>query len=320
MAVQTEPNLLKRRDVDALKTVEAAFHSGPLADLLPSAPELERRSGLTKEEFEREYRFQGRPVVLEGYAADWPSVRDWTFRNLAERCADVPVVVDSYSSAAARKSTFGAFVTRLEESAGSGADPLYLQEWYYQTTAPELAADMPELDIARYDFRRELYGEAASTNHQLWIGQRGGITRLHQDAYSVDVMHAQIVGEKLWYVMGPDAELLPGPGGEARLDELCASPKTRLMRFVLRPGDVLYLPALWFHRIELLSDSIGLGRKCLDKANLRAHVRQRIGELLALALNPDELRVTHSELFDVVLARARALADRMDIDLSRLRQ
>ncbi|MEE1752885.1 cupin-like domain-containing protein [Streptomyces sp. SP18CS02] len=318
--MQTEQNLLKRRDVGALRTVEAAFRSGPFAELLDSAPELERRSGMTREEFEQEYRFKRRPVVLEGYAADWPSVRGWSFRYLAGRCADVPVVVDSYSSRAARKTTFGEFVTRLEESAGSGAAPLYLQEWYYQINAPEIAEDMPELDIAQYDFRRNLYGEAASTNHQLWIGQQGGITRLHQDAYSVDVMHAQILGEKLWFIMGPEAELVPGPDGEAGLDALCASPDTRLMRFVLRPGDVLYLPALWFHRIELLSDSIGLGRKCLDEVNVRAHVRQRIGELLALALNPDELRVTHSELFEVVIARARALADRMDIDLSRLRQ
>jgi ribosomal protein L16 Arg81 hydroxylase len=89
---------------------------------------------------------------------------------------------------------------------------------------------------------------------------------------------------------------------------------------VLKPGDVLYLPAWWYHRIELLSDSIGLGRKCLDEANLQLHIRQRIGELLALALNQDELRQTHTELFDVVMARGRSLAQQMDIDLSKLRQ
>jgi hypothetical protein len=315
-----EQNYLKRRDLDSLKKVEAAFHSGPLAEALESAPDIERRRGLTREEFDAEYREPGRPVVLEGYAADWPSVRTWSFAGLAERCGDVPVVVDSYNSAAARRATFAEFVALLEASAGTGAAPIYLQEWYYKTTAPELAEDMPELDIAQYDFRRELYGDAASTNHQLWLGQQGGITRLHQDSYSVDVMHAQIVGEKLWYVMGPDAELLADDGGEVDAEALVASPATRLTRFVLRPGDVLYLPAHWFHRIELLSDSIGLGRKALDPRWLRPHVRQRIGELLALALNPDELRRTHSELFDVVMARGRALAHQMDIDLSRLRQ
>ncbi|MEU5313798.1 cupin-like domain-containing protein [Streptomyces sp. NPDC021562] len=316
----TEPNYLKRRDVESLRAVEAAFRSGPLADSLASAPDIERRRGLTREEFDSEYRAKGRPVVLEGYAAHWPSVRTWSFDSLAERCGSVPVVVDSYSSKAARSTTFGEFVTLLKESAGTGAPPIYLQEWYYKTTAPELADDMPELDIAQYDFRRNLYGDAGSTNHQLWLGQKGGITRLHQDSYSVDVLHAQIVGEKLWYIMGPDSELLPGPDGELDVRALLDSPATQLTRFVLRPGDVLYLPAWWFHRIELLSDSIGLGRKALDEANLRLHVRQRIGELLALALNPDELRRTHSELFDVVMARGRALAHQMDIDLSRLRQ
>ncbi|WP_405009329.1 cupin-like domain-containing protein [Kitasatospora sp. NBC_01539] len=315
-----EPNYLKRRDLASLKAVEAAFHQGPLAEAYASAPDIERRSGIGREEFDAEYRAKGRPVVLEGYAADWPSVRTWSFEHLAERCGSLPVVVDSYNSAAARSTTFGGFVEMLKASAGTGAAPIYLQEWYYKTSAPELAADMPELDIARYDFRRKLYGDAGSTNHQLWLGQQGGITRLHQDSYSVDVLHAQIVGEKLWSIMGPDAELLPGPDGELDVEALCASPAAQLTRFALRPGDVLYLPAWWFHRIELLSDSIGLGRKALDEANLQLHVRQRVGELLALALNPDELRRTHSELFDVVMARGRALAHQMDIDLSRLRQ
>ena len=315
-----EENYLKRRDLDSLKAVEAAFHTGPLAESLVAAADIERRSGLTREEFDSEYRGKSRPVVLEGYVAHWPSVGTWSFDGLAERCGSVPVVVDSYSSRAARHTTFGEFVTMLKASAGSGAAPIYLQEWYYMTTAPELAADMPDLDIAQYDFRRNLYGDAGSTNHQLWLGQKGGITRLHQDSYSVDVLHAQIVGEKLWYIMGPDAELLPGLHGGLDIQALCDSPATRLTRVVLKPGDVLYLPAWWFHRIELLSDSIGLGRKALDEANLRLHIRQRIGELLALALNPEELRRTHSELFDVVMARGRALAHQMDIDLSRLRQ
>lgn len=315
-----EENLLKRRDIGILKIVEQAFNSGPLAESLGGAPALERRQGMTLEQFEKEYRAPGRPVVLEGYAADWPSVRDWSFDSLAQRCGHIPVVISAYTSSAARDATFGEFVTLLKEAPPNGAPPIYLQEWYYKTSCPELADDMPELDIAHYDFRRDLYGAAASTNHQLWLGQAGGITRLHQDAYSVDVMHVQIVGEKLWYIMGPAAELRFGQRGEPDLETLCKSPDTQLMRFVLSPGDVLYLPAWWYHRIVLLTDSIGLGRKCLDEANLSTHIRQRMGELLALALNPDELRQTHSELFDVVMTRARALANQMNIDLSRLRQ
>src|SRR4051812_17617359 len=173
-----ESNLLKLRDVDTLKAVERAFQVGPLAEALPSAPQLERRR-LDAQTFEREYRHRGRLVILEGYAADWPAVRTWTFDSLAQRCATVRVVVDSYSSTAARKTTLGEFVQLLKASSGTGAPPIYLQEWLYRTSSPELAEDMPELDIARYDFRRTLYGDAASENHQLWIGQQGAITRFH---------------------------------------------------------------------------------------------------------------------------------------------
>ncbi|MEU4878361.1 cupin-like domain-containing protein [Streptomyces sp. NPDC021608] len=315
--MHSEPNILRRHDLESLAAVERAFHTGPLSEAVGTAPEVERRKGLTLEEFESEYRHAMRPVVLEGFAAYWPSVKTWSFDHLAERCGSVRVIVDSYNTKAAREATVAEFVEMLKKNEGTDAAPIYLQEWYYQTTAPELADDMPEMDIAQYDFRRNLYGESASTNHQLWLGQKGGVTRLHQDSYSVDVMHAQIVGEKLWYVMGPRAEVRADT--EQDWQRLCESPNSELMQFTLRPGDVLYLPANWYHRIELLSNSIGLGRKCLDEANLQTHIRQRMGELLALALNPDEVKQTHPELFDVVLMRSRAWANRMNIDLSRLR-
>lgn len=315
----TDENVLRRRDRDSLARVEAAFQEGPLAEAAHSAPEIEVRHGLSQAEFDEEYRRQRRPVLLRGYVDDWPAVRNWSMESLAERCGNTMVVVDSYSSEAARRVTFAEFVNLLRKNTGSEVAPIYLQEWYYQTTNPELAEDMPELGIARYDFRRNLYGDDASTNHQLWLGQKGATTRLHQDSYMVDVMHAQIVGEKHWYVMGPEARLDDGYGDGRDLQALCESPATQLMQCRLRPGDVLYLPAMWFHRIELRSDSIGLGRKCLDETNLRLHIRQRMAELLAIGLNADEVKQTHPELFDVVLLRNRAWAKRMDIDLAKLR-
>jgi hypothetical protein len=314
-----EENILRRHDAESLRTIEKCFHSGPVVEALASAPTLETRSDLPKEKFAQEYRKQLRPVVLEGFVAEWPSVRTWSFEHLAERCGAVQVTVNSYNTKVARTVTFAEFVKLLKGNEENTESPLYLQEWYYQTSAPQLAADMPELDIAQYDFRRNLYGEKASTNHQLWLGQRGGITRLHRDSYMVDVMHAQIVGTKRWYVMGPKAELRLDANGKPDFEALANSPDTQLHKFDLKPGDVLYLPANWFHRIELLSNSIGLGRKCLDETNLQTHIRQRMAELLALTLNYDEVKQTHPELVDVVIARSRAWANRMDIDLSRLR-
>lgn len=316
--MDSEPNVLRRHDLASLTAIEDAFREGPLADAADAAPSLERRHDhLTPEQFRSEHRALRRPVVLEGFATDWPAVKTWSFDSLAARHGSTRVIIDSYNSKAAREATLDTFVHLLKTNQAAGAAPVYLQEWLFQNSCPELAEDMPELDIAQYDFRRDLYGDEASTHHQLWLGQKGAITRLHQDSYMVDVMHVQIVGEKRWYVMSPEAELR----GDAERDwqALCESPKTRLMQCVLRPGDVLFLPAMWFHRIVLLSDSIGLGRKALDPMNLRMHMRQRLAELLALSLNADEVRQTHPELFSVVISRNRALAKRLQIDLAKLR-
>lgn len=314
-----EPNLLKRRSLEGLAIVEDSFREGALAAALRTAPQIERRGDLTPETFERDYRQRQRPVVMAGAAADWPAVREWSFDALARRCGQTQVTVNAYSSQRARQVSFADFVDMLRNAGVTGSAPVYLQEWYYQADCPELAADLPELLIAQYDHRRALYGEQVSNNHQLWLGQAGGITRLHQDSYMVDVMHVQLVGSKRWSVLGPQAFLHERPDGTADWETLMQTPAIELMQCVIEPGDVLYLPALWFHRIELLQDSIGLGRKCLDPRHLRMHIHQRMAELLALALNPEEIKATHPELFNVVMMRNRTWARRMNIDLSKLR-
>ncbi|HEV7368044.1 cupin-like domain-containing protein [Arenibaculum sp.] len=317
--METERNILKNRDKASIDRLEAGFRAGPLGEAMRRAPRIERRRGLDPDTFEREYRRTAKPVVIEGLMDDWPALRTWNFDYLVSRCGDARVIVDSYSSLKAREVSFRDFVGMLGGDGAPDGGPIYLQEWYYQTNCPFLAEDMPELPIAQYDFRRDLYGERISTNHQLWVGQKGATTRAHQDSYLIDVMHAQIVGEKHWCVMSPEAFLRRGADGEPDFAGLADDPRTRIMQCVLKPGDVIYLPALWWHRIELLSDSVGLGRKCLDVANLQGHLRQRLAELMALALNHDHVKEAHPELYKVVVLRNRAWAKLLDIDLTKLR-
>lgn len=314
-----EQNTLRRHDQRSIDLVENGFRDGPLADAVRTAPTLETREGLSKADFVRDYREQSRPVVLKGFAAHWSSVRTWSFDHLAERSGGAEVTMDSVRGTPTRRVTIAEFIQLMKANSDPDAEPLHLQEWYYQNNAPQLAAELPDLEIAQYDFRRNLYGDAGSTNHQLWVGQRGGITRMHQDSYMVDVFHVQIVGAKRWYVMGPGAQLRSGADGEPDFAALVADPRTELHQFDLRPGDVLFLPANWYHRIELLTDSVGLGRKCLDEKHLQMHIRQRMTEWLALLLNYDEVAKTHPELTPILITRNRGLAERMGLDLSRLR-
>lgn len=319
MGEDQDVNLLKRRDKAGIDLIENSIRSGPLADAKNKARPIERRTRLTPDVFENEFRRTLTPVVIEGLLDEWPALKKWSFGFLAEKCGDARVVIDSYDSAAARETSFADFVTKLAATAATGQSPIYLQEWLYRASCPQLAEDLPELAIAQYDYRQKLYGEKISTNHQLWIGQKGATTRLHQDSYLIDVMHAQIMGEKHWFVMSPNATLTPDKNSNPDFSSLIENPDIRMMQCVLRPGDVLYLPALWWHRIELQSDSIGLGRKCLDEVNVREHIRLRLAELMALALNHEQVKQAHPELYKVVILRNLAWAKLLDIDLTKLR-
>ena len=312
-------NHLNSQDTRSIAEIEASFASGVLRDAIATAPEIERRENLSVDEFDTEYRAQFKPVVISGLMDDWNAYQTWSFELLAKKCGDIPVTIDSYSSQKARKSTFGEFVAMMNQNAAKGGEPLYLQEWLYKAISPQLMADLPELAIADYDFRRDLYGEAISTNHQLWIGQKGGTTRVHQDSYIIDVMHAQIVGEKHWSIMKPGVQLHRTADDALDFDRLVAEHSDDLFHAVCRPGDVIYLPALWWHRILLMSDSIGLGRKCLDQANLKEHVRLRLNEILALALNREEIKKSHPEMFGGIISRNQAWAKLLNLDLDTLR-
>lgn len=313
------PNALKNRDKLSIDQIETSFSSGLLRSALERSPELERRYGLTPEQFYQDFRKNLRPVVIEGLLEHWPALKRWNLDYLVSKCSNASVVVDSYNSKKAYSTSFDNFIKILQNNEGIGSEPIYLQEWLYRTDCAFLADDMPELDIAQYDFRQKIYGAEIAANHQLWIGQKGATTRVHQDSYLVDVMHAQISGEKLWCVMSPDAHLDCDDSGIMNFADLIDNPRTRIMHCVLRPGDVIYLPALWWHRIKLLSNSIGLGRKCLDETNVKEHLRLRLGELLALALNHDAVKAAHPELYKVVMLRNQAWAKLLKIDLMKLR-
>jgi hypothetical protein len=55
---------------------------------------IEKRTGLTREEFIENYLKPSRPVVFTDLAKDWPAVQKWTFEWLRENHGnlDVPLV------------------------------------------------------------------------------------------------------------------------------------------------------------------------------------------------------------------------------------
>jgi hypothetical protein len=110
-------------------------------------------------------------------------------------------------------------------------------------------------------------------NINVWFGQKGVIAAVHYDAY--DNLYAQIYGTKRWYLVSPSHArqmylypFLHPSHAQSQLIDIRHVNESRFPLFVktppplyvvtLQPGDVLFLPACWFHFVEALNVSLSV--------------------------------------------------------------
>lgn len=258
----------------AASTAEAAMALG-LLDLYAA---LWRRSepvgridavdALSGLDFFERYYLRHRPVLIRGGLAGAPAVRTWTPDTLAER--------------------FGS--ERIEITARRDADPDYEINFRATTTSITLRelADRLRTEpagndfylVARNDFfrnpafrplRREIGAPADIVDAEsplsgavkLWIGPAGTLTPLHFDQHSI--LFAQIHGRKRFRLVPPfDAPKLYLRRSFYSAVDPEAPDLARFPRFAeawmaevdVSPGDLLFLPAGWFHGVRSLDVSI----------------------------------------------------------------
>lgn len=222
------------------------------------------------------------PVVVRGFAADWPVVKAGLASPSAAadylRRFDAGGRVTGYVGApairgrfhyddsatamnfAAEQMTLGAFLDRVLAEPECGASALYLGS--------------TDLDTYLPGFRREndlrTRGDTFARHPPLasiWIGNRT-IASAHYDQSNNAAVCA--VGHRRFTLFPPEqvANLYPGPlaptpGGQVvSMVDFAAPDLSRFPRFAdavaagqvaeLAPGDVLVYPALWWHHVEAL--------------------------------------------------------------------
>lgn len=232
------------------------------------ATEIERRRTPRAEEFFRRYWAAHRPVVLTDLARGWPA-RRWTPATLRARLGRERVEVTTGREADPRydanfrahrsRMTLARFLDRVE-AAGVSND-LYMvsnnRTMRRRAFAALLADVRPPADLF------EPLTPAATS---LWIGPAGTVTPLHHD--TTNIMFCQLHGRKRVEVIAPHETALLldpvdgfySPVDVDRLDDARhpALRRALVKRVVLGPGDALYIPAGWWHRVTSLDVSISL--------------------------------------------------------------
>ncbi len=233
----------------------------------PDPTSVERRTTPSAEEFFRTYWAGHRPVVLVDATATWPALGKWTPAFFARTFARETIEVttgreadpfyDRNFQAHRRRMRMPAFIEQVL-SAGKSND-LYMVSNNNTMKRPafkKLLADVRPPPA--------LFEPVRASATSLWIGPAGTITPLHHD--TTNILFCQLHGRKQIELVSPQETALlldPVDGFYSPIDldrgDAASHPALQSMliqRVVVGPGDALFIPAGWWHRVTSLDVSI----------------------------------------------------------------
>ncbi len=229
---------------------------------------IEKRSGLTREEFIENYLKPKRPVVFTDLVKDWPAVQKWTFDWLRENHGHIEVPLfdkhihdpDKYFQPA-RIMSFGEYLSLIEEG------PVDLRMFLFDIfkKVPELADDIRFPTIMNGFLKGYKY---------VFFGGEGSITGLHYDMDCSNVFLTQFQTRKevILYApeeaprlyqlpftvmskvdpMNPDYEKFPAMRG------------LQGHHTILNHGETIFIPSLWWHYIRYIDGGFSLALRAND--------------------------------------------------------
>ncbi len=246
----------------------------------PQIVPIPRVAGLSVEEFERQYRAPGKPVVLTGKTDDWHARKRWTLASLRERFGQLRVKAVMNQPEGVpyfhpdknhrEEMTLAAFLDLLE---AGPARPCYVD----QLVLSSLPGLEQELEV------QSLYPpEDWPPFTALWVGSANTRSGMHFDGN--DNLYTQLAGSKRILMAHPDeaARLYPF------LEDFCKSqvdpeapdlqryPAFRdvvLHQVDLAPGEVLFMPRVWWHHVRSLEPSLSLSHHFGETFRLGEHTR-----------------------------------------------
>jgi hypothetical protein len=238
---------------------------------------VERRRGLTPDQFKQEYFLTGKPVVLEGAGAEWPAISKWTFEYLLERCGQEDIdVLDGQNWRVNRDRSADAVATSekamkvgdlLREAQRGGA-------WYgaFMELLDKYADMRADLDLSfvrRYGHANPRIPWHRNVIAKMYVGGPNTSTSLH--CAGVSNLYLQAHGRKKWVLVAPRftpfmyPALSKGLNWQSRVDfrqpDCDECPLYRYVdryETVLEPGDILWNPPWVWHGVMNLTDSIAV--------------------------------------------------------------
>lgn len=236
---------------------------------------IDRRTGLSREEFIENYLKPKKPVVFTDLSKDWPAITKWTPEFLREHYGnlDVPVVGPDYHKPGPNymKShitmKFGEYLDMIRK----GPTEYRIFLWNIFDHARELIHDVANPTICdgwvdKYPF--------------MFFGGAGAVTNLHYDIDCSNVFHTHFWTRKHIILFEPNqsALLYQHPYTvqsdikplEPDYNKYHALRKAVGHETILQHGETLFIPALWWHYIVYMDGGYSISLRSRDSVFTQA--------------------------------------------------
>jgi hypothetical protein len=253
----------------------------------PRYTTVERRSGVSTDEFVERYVRGSRPLVMTDLARDWPALARWSPQDLKERFGhlDVEVQVERHADPKYERNKLDhrrtvrldAFVDQV--LAGGPTNDYYLTANNEVLRRPEFAPLLADIGtLPAFCDRSQLVQRSS-----FWFGPAGTVTPLHHD--TLMLLHTQVVGRKRWRFISPleTPRLYNYNGVFSPIDvdrpDLVRYPsfaEVKMLEIVLEPGETVFLPLGWWHQVTSLEVSLSFSYSNLSVPNEFSYVNPAI--------------------------------------------
>ncbi len=240
---------------------------------------IDRRAKLPYLEYIQEYVRPNKPVIVTDAIEHWRALGKWTPSFFRERYGSMDIGMPGL--------TMGKWIDKLEASEHENAAKLpYLRNRSIHEHFPELRADISPSPI----YMRPNWFDSPLMPKRIWsnrtalfIGGRGsGFPYLHYDNYHEFAFAFQIYGEKEFIFLPPEQTPYVYPLASSKgiankssipdvdnpdFEKFPLFAKATPLRFVLRRGEMLFIPAGWWHTTRMHTVSIAISSNAANSFN-----------------------------------------------------
>eukprot|EP00667_Euglena_gracilis_P006218 EG_transcript_6270 len=243
---------------------------------------IDRRAGLTLEEFIEQYDMPNKPVMITDVVSQWPAMKKWTREHLLALCGDTRFRCGPVDM---RLRDYLQYSSNCKEER-----PLYLFDCKFAENVPELADDY---SVPAY-FEEDLFkvlGPSRPDYRWLIIGPAGSGSSFHVDPNATNAWNGLVTGAKRWLLFPPH-RTPPGIFATADMGEVTAPQSmyewfmnyyqwvescAECVQCTARAGELVFVPRGWWHAVVNLEESIAITQNFVNARNL-PHVLQFLRE------------------------------------------